>query len=253
MFYHNLNPVLFQFFGLEIRYYGLFYLIGFVIAYFLMRFLAKERKININKEDILDYLLYILVGGIIGARLGYVISHITMYLNNPIHVLFLWQGGLAFHGGLIGAIFTAMLFCKKRKISFYKLADITVIPFSIGIALVRLANFINGELYGRVTSLPWGVMFKDAEGFRHPYQIYASIKGMLIFVTLFLIRNNKNKDGFLFWFFIMMYGGSRFLVEFFREPVYLFMGISFTQVLSMIMLLIGLYFVFQKRRNERKH
>lgn len=247
MFYNNINPVLFHIFGLEVRFYGLFYILGFIIAYFLMRLLARERGLDLKKEDILDFLFYILVGGIIGARIGYVITHLLSYSNNPISVFYIWQGGLAFHGGLIGAIMAALLFCRQKKVSFYKLADITVIPFALGITLVRLANFLNGELYGRLTKLPWGVKFKNVEGFRHPYQIYASIKGLLIFLILFLFRNNKHKDGFIFWLFISLYGLFRFIIEFYREQIFLIYGFSFTQILSMIMFLIGTYFVLKKR------
>ncbi len=247
MFYHNISPVLFHIFGLEVRYYGLFYLLGFVIAYFFMKFLAKERKLDLKKEEILDFLFYILIGGIIGARIGYVLSHLSSYVENPLSALYIWQGGLAFHGGLIGALIVALFFCKKKKISFYKLADITVIPFSLGIVLVRLANFTNGELYGRITDVAWAVKFKGVEGFRHPSQIYASIKGLAIFLILFLTRNKKHKDGYIFWLFITLYGLFRFFVEFYREQIYLFLGISFTQILSIIMFLVGIYFVFKKR------
>lgn len=247
MFYHNIDPVLFHIFGLEVRFYGLFYLLSFILAYFLIKTLAKENKLNLKKEDIFDFLFYTLVGGIVGARIGYVLSHLSNYSNNLLSGLYIWQGGLAFHGGLIGAIIVALVFCKKKKVNFYKLADVTVIPLALGIGLVRIANFLNGELYGRLTNLPWGVKFKDVQGFRHPYQIYSSIKGILIFCILFFVRKKKHKDGFIFWLFISLYSLFRLIIEFYKEQILLFYGISFTQILSIIMFLIGIYFVFKKR------
>jgi len=247
MFYHNINPVLFSILGLDIRYYGLFYVIGFIIVYFFMKYLAKERKLGLSKDEILDFLFYILIGGLIGARIGYVISHFSNYSGNLVSAFYIWQGGLAFYGGLIGALLVALFFCKKKNINFYKIADIVVIPLALAMALVRIANFINGELYGRITDVWWAVKFKGVEGFRHPYQIYASIKNLFIFFVLFLMKGKKHKDGFLFWLFVTLYGGLRFLVEFYREFSYYFFGLSFTQILSIIIFLIGLYFVYKKR------
>ncbi len=247
MFYHNIDSVLFNVFGLEIRYYGLFYIIGFIIAYFFIVYLFKEKGVKLTKDDVLDYLIYLAVGLLVGGRIGYVISHFNLYVDNLLSIFYIWKGGMAFHGGLIGSVLAGWLFSRKKKIDFYKLADVTMIPLALVLALGRIGNFINGELYGRVTNVWWAVKFNSVEGFRHPSQIYESFKNLLIFFILFFNRKRKHRDGFIFWLFIMLYGLFRFIVEFYREFSYYFFGLSFTQILSMIMFLVGLYFVYKKR------
>src|SRR3989338_1645725 len=199
MFMHNINPVLLRLGPFEIRYYGLFYVLGFVMAYFIIDYLAKKKKISLSKDDIADFLLYIIVGTVLGARIFYIIFYnLPFYLSNPFEMLAVWHGGLSFHGGLIGSVIAWFYFCKRKKIDFYEIADITVIPLALGLALGRIGNFINGELYGRITDVPWAVKFPDAEGFRHPSQIYESLKNFFIFGVLFFIRKKQLKDGIMF-------------------------------------------------------
>jgi|SRR3989338_4722045 len=249
MFMHNINPVLLRLGPFEIRYYGLFYVLGFVMAYFIIDYLAKKKKISLSKDDIADFLLYIIVGTVLGARIFYIIFYnLPFYLSNPFEMLAVWHGGLSFHGGLIGSVIAGFYFCKRKKIDFYEIADITVIPLALGLALGRIGNFINGELYGRITDVPWAVKFPDAEGFRHPSQIYESFKNLLIFSTLWIIKDKKLPRGFIFWLFVVMYSALRFIVEFTREPDeqlgFIIGFLTMGQILSIAMFLTGVYFIY---------
>lgn len=250
MFIHNIDPVLLSIGPFQIRYYGLFWLIGFVMAYFLLIHLAKRKELSITKDDIADLLLYIIVGTVLGARIFYIfVYNLPFYLSNTFEMLAVWHGGLSFHGGLIGAVAAGFIYCRRKKISFYDIADIIVIPLALGLALGRIGNFINGELYGRITDVPWAVKFSDAEGFRHPSQIYASFKNLIIFFTLWTIKDKKLPKGFLFWTFVVLYSVLRFIVEFFRQPDeqlgFIIGFLSMGQVLSIVMFAIGTFFIYK--------
>ena len=248
MFIHNIDPVLWSFGPFQIRYYGLFFVLGFVIAYFLFNYLAKRKELSITKEDITDLFLYVIAGTILGARIFYVfVYNLTFYLDNPSEIIAIWHGGLSFHGALIGAVIAILIFTKKKKIGFYEIADLSVIPLALGLALGRLGNFTNGELYGRITDVPWAFRFPDAEGFRHPSQIYESFKNFTIFLALWTIKDKKLPKGFMFWLFVVMYSALRFIVEFFRQPdpqVGFIIGfLTMGQVLSIVMFVVGVYFL----------
>ena len=248
MFYNNIDPVLFRIGVFEIRYYGIIYVLGFVLAYFFINYLAKERKITLKKEDVVDFLFYILIGVVVGARIFYVLFYsLKFYLINPLQIFALWHGGLSFHGGLIGAMIAISIFCKKKDIGFYEMTDIVAIPLTLGLALGRIGNFLNSELVGRVTSVRWAVKFKDYDGFRHPSQLYESLKNFFMFFVLWFIRNNKLKKGFLTWLFVIMYSVLRFFIEFFRMPDpqlgFIIFGLTMGQLLNIIMLFAGIYFI----------
>ncbi|MCH8067218.1 MAG: prolipoprotein diacylglyceryl transferase [Nanoarchaeota archaeon] len=256
MFIHNIDPVLLSIGPFQIRYYGLFFVLGFVIAYFLLVHLAKRRELSLNKDDIADFLLYIIIGVVLGARIFYVFAYnLPFYLDNPFQIIAIWNGGLSFHGGIIGAAIAGFYFTKKKKVDFYELADIVVIPVALGLALGRLGNFTNGELYGRITDVPWSFKFPDAEGFRHPSQIYASFKNLLIFFTLWIIKDKKLPKGFMFWLFVVMYSALRFTVEFFREPDpqlgFIIGWLTMGQILSIIMFAIGAFFIIRVYKKSR--
>ena len=248
MFIHNIDPVLLRLGPFEIRYYGLFFVLGFVIAYFLLHYLVKRKALSITKEDIADLFLYVIVGTILGARIFYVfVYNPSFYLANPSEIIAIWHGGLSFHGALIGAVMAVLIFTKKKKIDFYEIVDIAVIPLALGLAFGRLGNFTNGELYGRITDVPWAFRFPDAEGFRHPSQFYASFKNLLIFFTLWAIKDKKLPKGFMFWLFVVMYSVLRFTVEFFRQPDpqlgFIIGGLTMGQILSIVMFAAGVYFL----------
>lgn len=257
MFFHNINPVLFELGPFQIRYYGLFYALGFVIAYFLISYLAKRKELSITRDDVADFLVYSIIGVVLGARLVYVVFYNPLfYIQNPFEIIAIWHGGLSFHGGLIGAIVAGYLFCKRKRIGFYDLADIVVLPVALALALGRLGNFMNAELYGRITNLPWCIDYsknKFAEnlpnGCRHPSQIYASIKNLAIFTILWFIKDKKLPKGFMFWSFVTLYGLFRTIVEFFRQPDeqigIVFNYFTMGQLLSFPLFLIGLFMLFK--------
>jgi len=234
MFYHNINPTLITLGPLEIRYYGLIFALAFLIAYFFLK------KHKFKKQDHLESLIiYLIIGVIIGSRLFEVIFYnLPYYLTNPIKIIAIWQGGLSFHGGITGAAIALYLFTRKYKYNFLKLADLIAIPAALALCFGRIANFINAELYGRVTSIPWAVKFPNAEGFRHPSQLYEATKNLLIFFIL--LFKNKNKPGNTFALFLILYSTLRFFIEFVREPQILIGPLTMGQLLSIPLFIIGI-------------
>ncbi len=262
MFYHNINPVLLELGPLQIRYYGLFYALGFVIAYFLIYHLAKRKQISLSKDDVSDYLVYAIVGDIVGARLVYVIFYNPLfYLQNPLEIFAVWHGGLSFHGGLLGVVLAAYFFGKKKKIDFYDLADLTVVPVALALAIGRIGNFINGELYGRIADSSWCADYSGSEfisnppsGCRHPSQIYESMKNFFIFAVLWAIKDKKLPKGFMFWTFVALYGLLRTVMEFFRQPDeqlgYIFHYFTMGQLLSFPLFIIGLAMLYRLKKKS---
>lgn len=247
MTFPQINPTLFNIGPLEIRWYGLMYFFSLIIGYLLLKRFLKFRAVELKKELYESLIFYIMLGVVIGGRLGYVIFyHPLYYLKNPLHIFTVWQGGMSFHGGALGVIILGFWFCRKYKLRFYQLADPAMPLISIGLLLGRLGNFINGELYGRVTTLPWGMIFPGSDGRpRHPSQLYeAFLEGILLFLISYLILRISQREGIVFWSWIGLYGLFRFLVEFLREPdAHLGFIISFLtmgQILSVAMIIAGI-------------
>jgi len=250
MFFNNIDPVMLRLGPLEMRYYGLIYVIGFVLSYFMIYHLAKKKELGLGKEDVADLIFYELIGVIIGARLFYIIFYnFSYYFQNPLEIFALWHGGLSFHGGLTGAIAAAYVFSKRKKIDILEIADIVVIPSAIALALGRIGNFLNGELVGRITNVPWAVKFKDYEGFRHPSQLYESAKNFLIFGALWYMKDRKLRKGTLFLTFVMMYSVLRFFIEFFREPDqqlgFIIFNLTMGQILNIVMFAAAVFFMLR--------
>jgi len=263
MFLHNLNPVLFELGPFEVRYYGLFYALGFIIAYLMLPHLAKIRNINLSKDDAADFILYLLIGIVAGARLVYVLVYNPLfYFSSPAEIIKLWHGGLSFHGGFLGAIIASYFFCRKKKIEFYDLADITVVPAALALSLGRIGNFINAELYGRIADISWCVDYSQNQyvadvpsGCRHPSQIYESFKNFFIFAALWFIKDKKLPKGFMFWSFVALYGLLRALAEFFRLPDeqigFIFNYFTVGQLLSFPLFLLGSYMMLNLYRKNK--
>jgi phosphatidylglycerol:prolipoprotein diacylglycerol transferase len=257
MFYHNINPVLLNVGPFEIRYYGLVYAIGFLVVYFLFRWLAKKGEIknfNLEKADFLT--LYLIIGSIVGARLLlFVFYSPATFISDPWEVFRVWNGGMSFHGGIIGAVVSCLVFCKRHKINFYKLADFAVLPLSFFLIFGRIANFINGELVGTKTNVPWCIVFKDYDGCRHPSQLYEAAKNLVMFISLSILYfsksiKNKLKDGIIFWLFVMMYGVLRFIITFWRDDPRYF-GLSMGQYLCIAMVIASIYFLFRIQKHKK--
>jgi len=245
MFIHNINPVLVNFFGLEIRYYGLVYVIGFLLILFI---LMKQRdKLRLTKDDVYDYVFYLIIFTVIGARIFNIMFYNPLfYFSNPLEMLMIWKGGLSFHGALTGIIIWTYIFTKKKKLRFYDVSDILVIPGAFMLFLGRIANFINGELVGKITDLPWGVKFNNYEGYRHPTQIYESLKNLFIFFILLFLKNKNLKKGTLSWLFVLFYGVLRFTIEFMKEQTSFIFGLPVAHVLSGFMISTSLWFLLKK-------
>ncbi len=255
MFTNNFDPVAFELFSLSVRWYSLAYIFGLIFGWlYCKKILIKQTKLKILFED---YISYLIVGIIIGGRLGYVIFYnFPYFLNNPIQILMIWNGGMSFHGGLIGIVISSYLFSKKNNQDIYEFLDLVAITAPIGIFLGRISNFINGELVGKVTNSNWGVLFPSYDNeLRHPSQLYeAFLEGLILFILMNLIYFQKNnKVGTCSFMFLILYGCFRITSEFFREPDiqvgYLFGYISMGTFLSLIMILAG-GMIYFKKKNE---
>ena len=214
---HSIDPIVLQLGPLTVRWYGVLMALAFLIGYFIVRKLAKDKGMD---QDMMEkYFLYMLVGLIAGARLGHIIFYrLDYYLANPLKIFAVWEGGLASHGAMIAGILVTLWFARRNNIRFYNLADVMVIPIALGAMFVRLGNFTNGEIVGRVTSLPWGTKFAGYEGYRHPSQLYEAAKNFALFLFLWQVNSLRNlAKGMIFWLFIWTYAILRFVVEFFKE------------------------------------
>lgn len=245
--YPHIDPVIVQIGPLAIRWYGLMYLLGFVAAYYLIRHLCRWRRIPLTSAEVSDLLFYCVLGVILGGRLGYVLFYdLAYYLDHPLQILAVWQGGMSFHGGLSGVVVAASLFCLRKKLPWLLTADVLVTAATIGLGLGRLGNFINGELWGRVTEVPWGMVFPGGGPLpRHPSQLYeAVLEGGVLFLTLYLLHRRRATAGVPFFSFCLLYGLFRFGVEFVREPDahigFLWGAATMGQLLSLPMVLVGL-------------
>ncbi len=245
--YPNINPVLIAIGPFQVRWYGLMYLLGFIISYGLVRYqLVRRKTLSLTRDQLLDLYFLLILGLILGARLGYVLFYnLKDYLQHPWEVVAVWHGGMSFHGGMAGAFLAGWWFCRKNRVSLFSLGDLVITTAPIGLGLGRLANFINGELFGRVTSVPWGMIFPQGGPLpRHPSQLYEAIlEGGVIFTILWVRKNKTAFRGELVADFLILYGLFRFLVEFFREPDaqigYLWGFLTMGQLLSSLMILGG--------------
>jgi phosphatidylglycerol---prolipoprotein diacylglyceryl transferase len=249
MYVHNINPTIFSIFGLDVRWYGVAYVVGFLLTlWWLMKF---RNELSMSKDDVYDFIFYGMIGIVLGARFFHVfVWEPSYYLANPLKVFYLWQGGMSFHGGLVGLLAAGWMYSKKKKLPFWKLADILSVPAFFGLAIGRVANFVNAELYGPVTSLPWGVDFGDGE-FRHPYQLYSSLKQFVLSGFLAWVLLTKSfKQGFVFWLMISLMGFGRFFLDFLREDTFYYLGLSVGQWMSLVMGLVGTYVLLTKYKED---
>jgi phosphatidylglycerol:prolipoprotein diacylglycerol transferase len=217
----DLNPILIDLGLFQVSWYGVMYVLGFFASYLLVRYQIKRRDFGLSREEVENLYFYLILGLIIGARLGYVLFYdLGMYLQDPLEIIFINHGGMSFHGGLIGLLIVGVLFAWRNKKSFWKIADLFIVTAPIGLGLGRIGNFINGELYGRVTDVPWGMIFpKGGDLPRHPSQLYESaLEGGVLFLILWFLKDRKLPAGSLLGFFLLFYGLFRFGIEFFREP-----------------------------------
>lgn len=249
--YHNIDPVAISLSGINITWYGLSYIIGILLGLYYVRILNKKNLPSLDEKLFDDFILYIIFGIIVGGRLGYVIFYnFSEYIHSPIEIFKTWKGGMSFHGGLIGVIITTVLFCRKNKIKLFYFLDYLACSAPIVIFFVRIANFINGELFGRVTNAPWGMIFPSGgDEPRHMSQLYESFgEGMVIFIIMFILwflTDLKRKHGLLSGIFLCLYGIIRIILENFREPDFhlgfIYHHITMGMILSLPLIIFGLF------------
>ena len=254
MFINNFDPVAFQIFSFEIRWYSLAYIFGIIFGWFYCKKkLIKDEKI-LNLFD--DLVTYIIIGIILGGRLGYIVFYnLEYYLDNFFEILMIWNGGMSFHGGLIGVILSTVIFSKKHKINSYIFLDLISLVAPIGLFLGRVANFINSELYGKETDVLWSVKFVAIDNIsRHPSQIYEAIfEGLILFFLLnyFSKKNSFNNPGLISSMFLIFYSFFRFILEFFRVPDsqigYLAYQLTLGQFISIVFFFLGISLYLKKK------
>lgn len=236
-------------FGFAVHWYGIMYLCGFLLGYYLVVRLQKYRDITLSREEWANILSWCIIGVLVGGRLGYVLLYEPAYfLSNPIEILAVWKGGMASHGGFIGVSAALLFVLHRRGYPILKIADIVVIPVAIGLALGRVGNFINQELYGTITDVPWAMRFAGADGLRHPTQLYAIGKNLLIASACYWYLTHTTisyKRGRACALFLMLYGCLRYIVEYFREQEYYLLDIGFMelsrgQLLSLPIVIAGI-------------
>ena len=255
MQFPHINPVFLRIGPLQFRWYGLMYILGFIATYFILRAESHRKQLPLTVDDVADLVFYGAMGVVLGGRLGYILFYnLDFYLANPLRVFAVWEGGMSFHGGFLGVILAFVLFSRRKKVPFWALIDMAAQCAPVGLGLGRLGNFINGELYGRPTDVPWGMVFPGGGDLpRHPSQLYeAFLEGLVLFLIVRFAARRSPQTGVAAWTFVAGYGLFRFIIEFFRQPdaqLGLFFGLfSMGQFLSFPMFLVGCYMVFRLTR-----
>jgi phosphatidylglycerol---prolipoprotein diacylglyceryl transferase len=258
----DIDPVAFTLGPVQIRWYGISYVVGILLAWMYARYLVKRYSHGILRKDLDDFVIWATIGVVAGGRLGEVLFYQPAeFMTHPWEILYLWEPGMSFHGGLIGVAVATVWFCAKRNIPFLSLADIVACGAPIGLFFGRLANFVNAELYGRVTDVSWGMVFPNGGPLpRHPSQLYeAFLEGIVLFFGLMVIEHvtkiRRTNPGFLFGLFLIGYGLARIIVENFREPDeglgFFFWGTTMGQWLSVPVLLAGVLVMFYSVKHRR--
>jgi phosphatidylglycerol:prolipoprotein diacylglycerol transferase len=267
----KMNPVIFEIAGFKLQYYGLMYIIAFLICYILVLYrIKREKEFSVSPEEIQNLMMYMIIGLIIGARLGYVLFYnLSYYLGNPLEIFLPFSfsngititgiSGMSFHGGLIGILVSAWIFTRKAGLNFWDMADLFAPAVPLGYTFGRIGNFINGELYGRITSSSIGMYFPFAPGSnpRHPSQLYeAFFEGIFLFIVLWNLRKVQKPRGAILAFYLIGYGIVRFFIEYFRQPDahigFIFMSFSMGQLLCGVMVAGGIVLYLYLNQIEKR-
>jgi phosphatidylglycerol:prolipoprotein diacylglycerol transferase len=269
----KMSPVIFEIGWFKLQYYGLMYIVAFAITYGLvLNRIKREERFQIKADDIQGIMMFMIIGLIIGARLGYVMFYnFTYYIGNPLEVFLPFQfsggisftgiSGMSFHGGLIGVLISSWLYTRKTGLNFWDMADLFAPAAPLGYTFGRLGNFINGELYGRITTSPIGMYFPSAPGtgLRHPSQLYEALfEGIFLFFVLWSIRKRQSPRGAMVAFYLIGYGIVRFVIEYFRQPdahlELVLMSLSMGQVLCGAMIAGGIFlYLYLYHRSTHPH
>ena len=251
---HNINPIMFELFSIKLYWYGFMYALSFIIIDYLIVTASKNKKIILSKDQAEKFTIVILIFAILGGRIGYILFYdFNYYSSNIIKVFYLWEGGMSFHGGLIGVAVGAFYLANQNALKFFEIADIVCLYAPIGLFFGRVGNFINSELYGIKTSGSWGIVFPVIDSYpRHPSMLYeALLEGVILFIILFIINQKKVFAGIISGYFLLFYGIFRFFVEFVRLPDahigYIYYDwVTMGQLLTIPMLIIGLILINRK-------
>lgn len=242
----SIDPVFLRLGPLQFRWYGLMYVLGFIISYFIIRGEVRRRRLELDTEAVADLIFFLAVGVVLGGRLGYVLFYdLAAYLAKPFKIFYIWEGGMSFHGGMLGVALAAFLFARSRKLPALQLVDLAALAAPVGLGLGRIGNFINGELFGRPTDLPWGIVFPEGGAVpRHPSQLYeAFLEGLVLFFLVRWLARRIPANGVAMAAFLAGYGLFRTFVELFRQPdsqLGLFFGyFSMGQLLSLPLFVVG--------------
>ena len=247
MQFPHIDPVFLSIGPLQFRWYGLMYVLAFIATYFIIRSEVKRKQIALSHDDVADLVFYGAMGVVLGGRIGYILFYnLGFYLANPLKLFAVWEGGMSFHGGFLGVALAFLLYARRKKIPFLAITDMAALCTPVGLGLGRIGNFINGELYGRPTNVPWGIVFPGSDGVpRHPSQLYeAFLEGVVLFFIVRFVSKRTTANGVTTCALCAGYGLFRFSVEFFRQPdaqVGLFLGqLSMGQLLSLPMFITGI-------------
>lgn len=238
-----------ELFGFAVHWYGLLYLAAFLLAYHLLGTLQSKRSLSLSQEIRSSILSWAVLGVILGGRMGYVLFYEPQYfVQHPLEILFVWNGGMSSHGGFLGVTLALTHALKKHNVPFLPFLDICTVPIALGLACGRLGNFLNWELYGTVTAVPWAIAIPSVEGLRHPTFFYAIAQQLCTALICYLLLRRPIRPGVVFSVFLLLYGSLRFIVELFREQTYALTDLGFItltrgQLLSIPILLIG-FFLF---------
>lgn len=258
-----MHPVLFKIGPVEIRYYGLMYVIGIVVGIILMRREVVRKNLNLSKDDIISYAFWVVIGGLLGGRIYYVIFQWNQYYaGNPLEVFAIWHGGLAIHGGIIGGALFTWLYSRVKKVNFLDLLDITAPALALGQVFGRFGNFMNGDAHGLPTNLPWGIVFPPGsvagDEFPgqplHPVMLYELALNLASFFILWRLRKTDHKRGFIFALYILNYGILRFFVSFLRADSLMLGNIRGALVISAVFIAgsLSLILVFRLWKKETR-
>ena len=259
--YPNINPIAVDLGFISVHWYGVSYVVGILTAWLLLRYRARYLQVSLDNEQIADLVFFVVLGIIIGGRLGSVVFYnFDYYLGHPLEIFFIHQGGMSFHGGLIGVIFSVWFFSYKKNISFFRISDFIAPVIPIGLGCGRIGNFINGELWGSPSNLPWAMIFPDpaAGGIpRHPSQLYeAFFEGLVLFIILWWFSRIPRPVRATSGLFLIFYGVFRFLVEFVRIPdqhigYIAFNWLTMGQLLTIPMVIFGIIFFIMAYQDEK--
>ena len=260
MFTHNINPVFFSVGSFQVKYYALAYIITFIVMQFVFVYIANKKLVkNLDEKNANSLVLILAIAVFLGGRIGFLLAYNpAILLTDPLEIFRVWNGGISAHGCILSSVIAIYFFCKSKKINFLEIMDVISVITFLSTTLVRIGNFINAELYGVKTDLPWCVKFPGVEDCRHPYQLYMSITHAISFAVLFIAYKKTKKSesyvpGIIFYHALWIYGATRLVLDFFRDENRIFLNLSVGQIASLIMIIIGIALLVKTRNDKNKN